>query len=56
MLDKGVLAAISERCDDYIKFADLVEMQYIERAKKVFICVGEHGKIRDIQIKLKINN
>lgn len=45
MLDKGVLAAVSERCDDYIKFIDLVEMQYADRLRKVFVCVGEHGEI-----------
>lgn len=43
MTDRGILVAIGEQCDAEIRFFDLVELHYLQRTRKLFMCVGKHG-------------
>lgn len=56
MTDRGVLAAISERCDAEIRFFDLVQLRYTNRTRKAFLCVGKHGIFVLIRPRLVLVN
>eukprot|EP00922_Rhytidocystis_sp_ex-Travisia-forbesii_P008217 GHVS01012108.1.p1 GENE.GHVS01012108.1~~GHVS01012108.1.p1 ORF type:complete len:147 (-),score=6.87 GHVS01012108.1:380-820(-) len=43
MTDVAVLDALKAKCGNSIRYYDLIEMTYMERAKKVYLAVGKHA-------------
>jgi hypothetical protein len=43
MTDRGILVGLTEKCQSDIRFFDFVELCYLGKKRKAFLCIGKHG-------------